>query len=143
VSEEYKLEWREDKKKWWDNQSDEYKQEWSEDQKKRRHDLQKLSSGSTEEATYYAIDGANEDGTYILITEIFGTNDLNFTKKVRRRNGKKVTTKFHPMVTIDELHLQKRSTKTCTNKKMHSYTNCNSCLGYWKEWWESSYQRLL
>jgi hypothetical protein len=133
LSEEYKLEWRENKKKWWDNQSDEYKQEWSEDQKKRRHDLRKLSSRSTEEAAYYAIDGANEDGTYILITEIFGTNDLNFTKKVRRRNGKK-------METIDELHLRKCSTKTCTNKKMRSYTNCNSCLGYWKEWWESSYQ---
>jgi hypothetical protein len=73
---------------------------------------------------------SNEDGTYILIPEIFGTNDLNFTKMVRRRNGKRVKTKFHPMETIDELHLQKCSTKTCTNKKMRSFINCNSCLGY-------------
>ena len=67
---------------------------------KRQHDLQKLSSGSTEEATYYAIDGANEDGTYILITEIFGTNDLNFTKRVKRSNGKNSKMKFHTMETI-------------------------------------------
>ena len=98
--------------------------------KKRKHDLRKLSSGSTEEATYYAIDGANEDGTYILITEIFGTNDLNFTKKVRRRNGKMIRTKFHTMETIDELHLRKCSTKTCTNKNKRSYMNCTTCLGY-------------
>jgi hypothetical protein len=67
---------------------------------KRQHDLRKLSSGSTEEATYYAIDGANEDGTYILITEIFGTNDLNFTKRVKRSNGKNSKMKFHTMETI-------------------------------------------
>jgi hypothetical protein len=73
--------------------------------KQRSHVKRKISSGSTEEGTYYAIDGANEDGTYILITEIFGTNDLNFTKKVRRRNGKRVTTKFHTMETINELQL--------------------------------------
>jgi hypothetical protein len=28
------LEWSEDRKKWWDDQSDEYKLKWSEDQKK-------------------------------------------------------------------------------------------------------------
>ena len=50
------------------------------------------SSRSTEVATYYAIDGAYEDGTYILIAGIFGTNDQKFTKKVRRRNGKKTMT---------------------------------------------------
>jgi hypothetical protein len=106
----YKLEWSEDGKRRWDDQSDkEYKLKWSEDGKQRTHDLRKISSGSTEEATYYAIDGANEDGTYILITEIFGTNDLNFSKKVRRRNGKMVMMKFHTMETIDELHLRKCS----------------------------------
>jgi hypothetical protein len=86
-SDEYKLKWSEDRKKWWGDQSDEYKLEWSEDgkrrwnersdeykleksedRKQRVHDLQKLSSGPTEEGTYYAVDGANEDGTYILIT---------------------------------------------------------------------------
>jgi len=77
------------KKDLWANRSDEYKLKWSEDEKKQKHDLLILSSRSTEEATYYAIDGANEDGMYILIAEIFGTNDLNFTKKVRRRNGKR------------------------------------------------------
>ena len=112
---EYKLEWSEDGKRKWDDQSDkEYKLKWSEDGKQRTHDLRKISSGSTEEVTYYAIDGANEDGTYILITEIFGTIGLNFTKKVRRRNGKRVTKKFHTMETIDELHLRKCSTQTCT-----------------------------
>jgi hypothetical protein len=69
-----------------------YKQQRSEDMKKRKHDKRKLSSGSTEEATYYAINGADENGRYILIPEIFGTNDLNFRKKVRRRNGKKTET---------------------------------------------------
>jgi len=135
-SDEYKLDWSEDKQKWWDDQSDEYKLKWSDDGKrwwddqsdeyklefganvrKAKHDKRKLSSGSTEEATYYAIDGANEDGTYILITEIFGTNDLNFTKKVRMRNEKWVTTKFHTMETINELHLQKCATQTCISKK--------------------------
>ena len=129
-SDVYKLKWSEDRKKWWDDQSDENKLKWSEDRKQRSRELRKISSGLTEEGTYYAIDGAIEDGMYILITEIFGTNDLNFTKKVRRRNGKKVMTKFHPMETINELHLQKCSTQTCTNKKMGSYMNCISCLGY-------------
>ena len=78
--------------------------EFAANEKKLKHDRQILPSGSTEVATYYAIDGANEDGTYILITEIFGTNDLNFTK-IRRRNGKRVTTKFHTMETINELQL--------------------------------------
>ena len=126
----YKLEWSEDKQKWWDDQSDEYKLKWSEDGKQRTNDLRKISTGSTEEATYYAIDGANEDGTYILITEIFGTNDLNFTKKVRRRNGKRVTIKFHTMETIDELHLRKCSTQTCTNQNYSPNMNCYTCLGY-------------
>jgi hypothetical protein len=104
--------------------------EFAANEKKRKHDRQILPSGSTEVATYYAIDGANEDGTYILIAEIFGTNDLNLTKKFRRGNGKRVTTKFHTMETINELHLQKCSTQTCTNKKKCSYTKCNSCLGF-------------
>jgi hypothetical protein len=69
-------------------QQPEYKQQRSEDEKKRQHDKRKLSSGSTEEATYYAIDGADENGRYILIPEIFGTNDLNFRKSVKRRNGR-------------------------------------------------------
>jgi hypothetical protein len=129
-SDEYKLKWSKDGKRQWDDQSDEYKSKWSEDEKKRQHDLRKLSSGSTEEATYYAIDGANEDGTYILISEIFGTNDLNFTKSVRRNNGKRVMTKFHTMETIDELHLQKCSTLTCTRQKWGPYMNCRECLGY-------------
>ena len=145
-SDEYKLKWSEDWKKWWDDQSGEYKLEWSEDgkrrwnersdeynplghcedRKQRLHDLRKLSSGSTEEGTYYAIDGANEDGTYILITEIFGTNDLNFTKKVWRRNGKRVKTKFHTMETINELlHLQKCATQTCINKKKERQSAIN------------------
>jgi len=76
-----------------------------------------VTSGSTEEATYYAIDGADENGKYILIAEKFGTNDQTFTKNVRRRNGKKVTTKFHTMETINELKLQKCATQSCTNKK--------------------------
>jgi hypothetical protein len=109
------VKWSEDRKKWWDDQSEEYKLEWSEDRKRRQHDLQNISSGSTEERTYYAIDGADENGTYILITEIFGTNDLKFTKKIRRRTRKMVTTKFHTMETINELHLQKCATKTCIN----------------------------
>ena len=54
-------------------QQPEFKQKCSEDGKKRIHDLRKLSSGSTEEATYYAINGADENGRYILIPEIFGT----------------------------------------------------------------------
>jgi hypothetical protein len=54
-------------------QQPEFKQKCSEDGKKRIHDLRKLSSGSTEEATYYAIDGADENVRYILIPEIFGT----------------------------------------------------------------------
>ena len=77
----------------------------------------KKSSGSTEEAIYYTIDGANDDGTYIIITEIFGTNDLNFTKKIRRKNGKRYMMKLHTMETINELHLQKCATQTCINKK--------------------------
>ena len=71
-SDEYKLKCSEDKQKRWDEQSDEYKQKCSEDGKKRMHDLQKISSGSTEEETYYAIDGANEDGTYILTLKYLG-----------------------------------------------------------------------
>ena len=63
-SDKYKLKWSEDGKRRWDDRSDEYKQEWSEDRKQRSHDKRKISSGSTEEETYYAIDGANEDGTY-------------------------------------------------------------------------------
>ena len=59
-------------------QQPDYKLEFGVNVKKQSHDLQKLSSGSTEEATYYAIDGADENGRYILIPEIFGTNDLNF-----------------------------------------------------------------
>jgi len=102
----------------------------SEDEKRRHIDKRKLSSGSTEEATYYAIDGANEDGTYILITEIFGTNDLNFTKRVKRRNGKSATTKFHTMETINELHLKKCATQTCINNKKGRYEKCHKCLGY-------------
>jgi hypothetical protein len=97
---------------------------------KGKHDKRKLSSGSTEEATYYAIDGADENGRYILIPEIFGTNDLTFRKKVMRRNGKRVMTKFHTMEAIDEDYLRKCSTKTCTNRKSHSYMNCKTCLGW-------------
>jgi len=33
------------------------------------------------------------------------------------RNGKWVTTKFHTMETINELHLQKCATQTCISKK--------------------------
>ena len=33
-SDQYKLEWSEDRKKWWADQSDEYKLEWREDRKK-------------------------------------------------------------------------------------------------------------
>jgi hypothetical protein len=94
------------------------------------HNKRKLSSGSTEEATYYAIDGADETGRYILIRGIFGTNDLNFRKKVERRNGKRTMTQFHTMEAIDELYLRKCSLKTCTNRKMCSYMFCQSCLGY-------------
>jgi hypothetical protein len=57
--------------------------------RKGKHDKRKQSSRSTEEATYYAIDGADENGRYILIPEIFGTNDLNFRKKVMRQSEKK------------------------------------------------------
>jgi hypothetical protein len=111
-------------------QQPEYKQQRSEDEKKRQHDKRKLSSGSTEEATYYAIDGADENGRYILIPEIFGTNDLNFRKSVKRRNGKRTMMKFHTMEAIDELYLRKCSTKTCTNKKCRTYMLCKTCLGY-------------
>jgi hypothetical protein len=96
----------------------------------RKNDLRKLSSGSTEEATYYAIDGADENGKYILIPEIFGTNDLNIRKKARRRNGKRTETQFHTMEAINELYLQKCSTKTCTNRKRCPHMICNTCLGY-------------
>jgi hypothetical protein len=92
------------------------------------HNKRKLSSGSTEEATYYAIDGADENGRFILIREIFGTKDLNFRKKVLKRNGKKTTTQFHTMVAINELYLRKCSTKTCTNRKMCSYMICKACF---------------
>ena len=109
-------------------QQPEYKQQRSENKKKRKHDLRKLSSGSTEEATYYPIDGADENGRYILIPEIFGTNDLNFTKKVKRRNGKRSMMKFHTMEANDELYLRKCSNKTCTNLKAGPYMNCRSCL---------------
>jgi hypothetical protein len=96
---------------------------------KGKHNKRKLSSGSTEEATYYAIDGADENGRYILIREIFGTNDLNFRKKFKRRNGKRSMMQFHTMEAIDELYLQKCSTKTCTNRKNFSYKLCQTCLG--------------
>jgi len=102
----------------------------SERLRKRMHDNQKLSSGSTEEATYYAIDGADENGGYILIPEIFGTNDLNFRKAVKRNNGKKTEKQFHTMEVIDELYLRKCSTKTCTNRKRCTYMFCKTCLGY-------------
>ena len=92
------------------------------------HNKRKLSSGSTEEATYYAIDGADENGRFILIREIFGTKDLNFRKQVLKRNGKKTTRQFHTMEAIDELYLRKCSTKTCTNRKMCSYMICNACF---------------
>ena len=65
-------------------------------------------------------------GTYFPVID----GQRKATKKVRRRNGKMIWTKFHTMETIDELHLRKCSTKTCTNEKKHSYMNCNSCLGY-------------
>jgi hypothetical protein len=87
--------------------------------KKGIQDKQMLSSGSTEEATYYAIDGADENGKYILITETFGTNDQTFTKKIRRRNGKRTMMKFHTMESINELQLKKCATQSCTNKKKH------------------------
>jgi hypothetical protein len=131
-SDEYKLEWSEDKQKWWDNQSDEYKLKWSEETKQRHHEKRKLSSGSTDEGTYYAIDGADADGKYILITETFGTNDLNFRKCVKRGNGKRYNLKFHTMETINELHLQKCATKTCINKKKKNTGKCDKCLGYHK-----------
>ena len=57
-SDEYMLEFSEDQKKWWDDQSDEYKLKKSVDQKRRQIELRKNSTGSTEEATYYAIDGS-------------------------------------------------------------------------------------
>ena len=82
------------------------------------HDKRKLFSGSTEEAKYNAIDGADENGRYILIPGIVGTKDRNFRKKVERRNGKRSMMQFHTMEAIDELYLQKCSTKTCTNRKM-------------------------
>jgi hypothetical protein len=131
-SDEYKLEWSKDQKIRWDNQSDEYKLKWSEETKQRHHDKRKLSSGSTEETIYYAIDGADADGKYILITETFGTNDLNFRKWVKRRNGKKYHLQFHTMETINELHLQKCATKTCINKKNKTRAKCTTCLGYRK-----------
>jgi hypothetical protein len=86
-------------------QQPEFIEENSEQIWKGLHDKRKLSSGSTEEATYYAIDGADENGRFILIREIFGTKDLNFTKKVIRRNGKRSMTQFHTMEAIDELYL--------------------------------------
>jgi hypothetical protein len=98
--------------------------------RKGKHDKRKQSSRSTEEATYYAIDGADENGRYILIPEIFGTNDLNFRKKVRKRNGKRSMMQFHTMEAIDELYLRKCSTKTCTNRKRRTYMFCKTCLGY-------------
>jgi hypothetical protein len=94
------------------------------------HNKRKLSSGSTEEATYYAIDGADENGRYILIHGIFGTKDINFRKKIERRNGKRSMTQFHTREAINELYLRKCSTKTCTNRKICSNMFCQSCLGY-------------
>jgi hypothetical protein len=85
--------------------------------KKGIQDKRKLSSGSTEEATYDTIDGADENGKYILITETFGTEDQTFTKKIGRRNGKRSMMKFHMMGTINELQLKKCATQSCTNKK--------------------------
>ncbi len=76
------------------------------------------------------IDGANEDGTYILIAGIFGTNDLNFRKKVMRRNGKKTMAQFHTMEIINELHLRKCATNTCINKKKARQEKCKKCFGY-------------
>ena len=92
------------------------------------HNKRKLSSGSTEEATYYAIDGADENGRFILIREIFGTKDLNFRKSVLKRNGKKATRQFHTLVAINEFYLRKCSTKTCTNWKMCSKMICKACF---------------
>ena len=114
----------------WANRSDEYKLKQSEDGKRRHIELRKKKSGSTDEETYYAIDGANEDGTYILIAGIFGTNDLNFRKKVMRRNGKKTMAQFHTMEIINELHLRKCATKTCINKKTARQEKCKKCFGY-------------
>ena len=95
-------------------QQPEFIEKNSERVRKGRHNKRKLSSGSTEEATYYAIDGADEYGRYILIPEIFGTNDLTFRKNVKRRNGKKALKQFHTMEAIDELYLRK-----CSTKNMH------------------------
>jgi hypothetical protein len=92
-------------------QQPEFIEENSKQVRKRIHNNQKLSSGSTEEATYYAIDGADENGRYILIPEIFGTNDLNVRKAVRRNNGLKTEKQFHTMEAFDELYLRKCSTK--------------------------------
>jgi len=93
-------------------------------------DKRKLSSGSTEEAIYYTIDGADENGKYILIAETFCTNDQSFMKKVRRRNGKRSMIKFHTIETINELQLKKCATQSCTNKKMRRQAKCDKCLGY-------------
>jgi hypothetical protein len=106
-------EFKEDMKKW----RDENKLEFGVNVRKGRQDKRKLSSGSTEEATYYAIDGADENGKYILVTETFGTNDQTFTKKVTRSSRKYILTKFQTMGTINELQLKKCDTQSCTNKK--------------------------
>ena len=103
---------KEDMKKW----CDENKLEVGTNVRKGRQDKRKLSSGSTEEATFYAIDGADENGKYILITEIFGTNDQTFTKMVTRSSGKYILIKFHTMETINGLQLKKCDTQSCTKK---------------------------
>jgi hypothetical protein len=103
---------KEDMKKW----CDENKLEFGTNVRKGRQDKRKLSSGSTEEATFYAIDGADENGKYILITEIFGTNDQTFTKMVTRSSGKYILIKFHTMETINGLQLKKCDTQSCTKK---------------------------
>jgi hypothetical protein len=74
-----------------------------------------------EEATYYAIDGADENGKYIIIAETFCTNDQTFYKASQEEKWKNSKTKFHTMETINELQLQKCATQSCTNKKrVHS-----------------------
>ena len=106
-SDEYKQQRSENEKRRWDERTEEYKQQHSEDVKRRRLDERKLSSGSTEEAIYYAIDGADENGKYILLEEKFGTNDKTFRKKVKIATGKKNTKQFYTMEAIEEFYLKR------------------------------------
>jgi hypothetical protein len=85
--------------------------------------------GSTEEAIYYAINGADEDGKYILLEEKFGTNDKTFRKKVRGVTGKRTTKQFYTMEAIEELYLKKCSTHTCISKKNGTSMKCYKCRG--------------